>query len=117
MAHFAEIDKNNTVTRVLVVDNKELLVDGKEVEEKGIEFLQTIFGKNTIWVQTSYNGKFRNKFAGIGDEYNTELNAFISPKPYPSWVLDKENITYIAPKPQPSETSVWDEEKQEWITN
>ena len=65
MAHFAELDENNIVKQVIVVHNNELLVDGIESETKGIEFCQSLFGGN--WIQTSYNGTMRGKFADIGD--------------------------------------------------
>lgn len=79
MAHFAELDTNNIVLRVLSVDNG-ILVDenDNETEQKGIEFLKSLFGSETNWVQTSYNGKFRNKYACIGDWYDQENNMFIS---------------------------------------
>lgn len=79
MAHFTELDTNNIVLRVLSVDNG-ILVDenGNETEQKGIEFLKSLFGSETNWFQTSYSGKFRNKYACIGDWYDQENNMFIS---------------------------------------
>lgn len=92
MAHFAQLDENNIVTQVIVVNNNELsagsevsVVDGfvKEThifsEEQGIAFCQSLFGADTKWVQTSYNGNFRGKYAGIGDIYDTVHNVFVSP--------------------------------------
>lgn len=76
MAHFAQIDENNIVTQVLVVDNENLIVDGVESEQAGIDFLESL-GLGSNWVQTSYNGKFRNRFAGIGDVYNKEHDVFV----------------------------------------
>ena len=55
MAHFAQLDQDNKVIRVNVVHNNELLVDGVENEQKGIDFLHTIYASNTVWKQTSYN--------------------------------------------------------------
>jgi len=79
MAHFAELDENNIVIRVIVVSNNELLDEqGQESEIKGIAFCKSLFGENTIWKQTSYNGNFRNQFAGIGNIYNSETDAFIA---------------------------------------
>ena len=70
MAHFAEIDNNNVVLRVLVVDNS--------LEDKGAEFLANDLGLGGTWIQTSYNSNFGGKFAGIGDTWNgTE---FIAPE-------------------------------------
>jgi hypothetical protein len=68
MAHFAELNENNVVKQVIVVNNNELLVDGNESETKGIEFCQSLFSGN--WVQTSYNGTMRGKFASIGDTWD-----------------------------------------------
>lgn len=79
MAHFAQIE-NNVVTRVLVVDNSKLLVDGQESEQKGIEFLQSLF-PGTEWVQTSYSASFRANYAGIGYTWDAVNNAFIAPQP------------------------------------
>lgn len=68
MAHFAELNKNDIVQRVIVVHNNELLIDGIENEQKGIDFCVEHFGGT--WVQTSYNANFRGQFAGIGMKYN-----------------------------------------------
>ena len=65
MAHFAEIYENNIVTKVIVVHNSELLLDGKESEQKGIDFCEGLFGHRN-WVQTSYNGNIRYNFARVG---------------------------------------------------
>jgi hypothetical protein len=78
MAHFAEIDNNNKVLRVIAVHNNELLLDGVETESKGIEFCQNLFGGT--WVQTSYNGNIRYNYAGIGYTYDEVNDAFVTPK-------------------------------------
>lgn len=79
MAHFAELDDNNIVTRVLVIHNNELLdADGQELEQKGIDFCVGLFGGR--WVQTSYNANFRGLYAGIGFTYDLDLDLFIAPK-------------------------------------
>jgi hypothetical protein len=78
MAHFAELDDNNIVTRVIVVHNNELLDDnGIESEQKGIDFCVGLFGGR--WVQTSYNANFRGIYAGIGNIYDETLDEFIAP--------------------------------------
>jgi hypothetical protein len=69
MAHFAEIDENNKVVRVLVIDNSQ--------EHRGQEFLANDLGFGGRWIQTSYNEKFRKKFAGIGDTYDPVQDIFI----------------------------------------
>lgn len=77
MAHFAQLDENNIVTGVLVVNNEKLIDEsGNESEQKGIDFLKGLFGQDTKWVQTSYNGNFRDKYAGIGDLYDEANDIF-----------------------------------------
>lgn len=117
MAHFAELDKNNIVTRVIVVANADTSVDGHEIEAKGIAFCQSLFGQDTNWVQTSYTGKIRKRYAGVGYSYDSSLDAFIPPQPYPSWHLDAETCDWSAPVPMPSDGFVymWDESTQSWV--
>lgn len=98
MAHFAELDNQNIVTRVLVVDNSKVTdTFGQESEHLGQAFLQGLFGLNTSWLQTSYNGNFRKNFAGIGYTYDPVRDGFIPPKPNDSqdWVLDEETLQWI----------------------
>ena len=79
MAHFAELDENNGVMRVLVIANEVLLDEnGKESEAIGTKFCEETFGGR--WVQTSYNHQFRGAFAGIGSYYNEKLDVFVSPE-------------------------------------
>ena len=114
MAHFAEINEDNIVTQVIVVHNNELLVDGEESETKGIDFCESLFGHRN-WVQTSYNNNIRYNFAGIGNTWDPDNNAFYSPKPYPSWSLDGDFI-WQAPIAYPDDDKLyeWDEDNQEW---
>lgn len=114
MAHFAEIDANGTVQRVVVVSNAELQDDGQESEAKGVAFLQSLYGQGT-WVQTSYNANRRKHYAGVGYTYDAQRDAFIPPKPYPSWLLDEEACTWIAPVPKPEGPHAWDEQSQQWV--
>lgn len=113
MAHFARLE-NGIVTQVIVVNNDELLVDGVELESKGIEFCQSLFGGN--WKQTSYNGTFRKQYAGIGYSYDETADVFIAPSPYPSWVLDA-NYDWQAPIERPADGKrySWDEPNQAWV--
>lgn len=116
MAHFAELDENNKVLRVIVVDNKDTsTADGVEKESIGVAFCEKLFGGT--WVQTSYNGNFRKKYAGIGDSYNQTLDAFVPPKPYPSWTYNFETGKWDPPVPQPYDNNIyiWDEAKQNWV--
>ena len=88
MAHFAKLDENNVVTQVIVVANEDTTdTNGVEVEEIGVAFCKKLLGAETNWKQTSYNNNFRVRYAGTGYSYNAELNAFIAPKPFESWVL------------------------------
>jgi hypothetical protein len=81
MAHFAEVSDENVVEQVIVVANEMLLdKDGKEVEALGIDFLKFLYGQDTNWVQTSYNGTFRGRYAGVGMIYDKDLNEFIYPE-------------------------------------
>jgi hypothetical protein len=90
MAHFAEIDKNNLVVRVLVVDN--------ELEYRGADYLANDLGLGGSWIQTSYNGKIRYNFAGIGYTYDKERDAFIAPKPDNSIGFDEATCRWIVPE-------------------
>jgi len=78
MAHFAKLDENNVVLQVIVVNNE--MLGSPELEATGIEFCKSLFGVDTNWVQTSYNGSFRGKFAGIGDTYDVTNDVFVTPQ-------------------------------------
>jgi hypothetical protein len=116
MAHFAQLDNQNTVLQVIVVHNNELLDNGVESEAKGIAFCQSLF-PNTRWAQTSYNGNIRKNYAGVGFLYDPIRDAFIPPKPYPSWVLDEATCRWEAPVPYPTDGKryIWDEATQTWV--
>ena len=123
MAHFAEVDENNIVLRVLVVDDLN--------ESDGQNFLANTLGLGGTWLKTSYNTSagvhtlggtpFRKNYAGMGYTYDAERDAFIAPKPYPSWVLNEESCVYEAPVAYPTdgEMYTWNEETTSWdlITN
>lgn len=107
MAHFAEIDENNVVMRVVVVPD--------EQEHRGNEFLSVELGLGGKWIQTSYNHRIRKTYAGIGCIYLENEDIFIYPQPYPSWSLDA-NYDWQPPKPKPEGVEVtWNEEIQEWV--
>ena len=115
MAHFAEIDANGVVQRVIVVANKDTAdADGNEVESIGVAFCQNLLGGN--WKQTSYNANIRKHYAGIGYTYDASRDAFIPPQPYPSWVLNNETAQWVAPVPMPTDGKMysWNEEAQSW---
>jgi hypothetical protein len=82
MAHFAELDENNIVLRVLVVNNTDIVDEnGNESEQVGITFLKNIFGHQTNWVQTSYNGSFRGRYTGPGEYYDSDIDQFVLIQP------------------------------------
>lgn len=116
MAHFAELDSNNVVLRVIVVGDKDTAdVNGNEVESIGVSFCQKLLGGN--WKQTSYNGNKRKNYAGAGYTYDAAIDAFVPPKPYPSWVLNNETAQWVAPVPMPTDDKkyTWDEATQSWV--
>ena len=116
MAHFAKIGLNSKVLEVQVVAN-EVLHDSNGVEQEvnGIDFLTKLTGWS-IWKQTSYNGNMRKNYAGLGDTYDEDRDAFISPKPYPSWTLNETTCRWEAPVPLPDDENnyVWNESTQQW---
>lgn len=104
MAHFAELDSNNIVKRVIVVSDRDNTDEnGAENESCGITFCQTLFGESTIWKQTSYNNRTRKSFAGKGMVYNESLDMFIGYQPFGSWTLDSSG-DWNSPIVQPSLT-------------
>ena len=123
MAKFAKIGLNNKVIEVLSVHNNELLdSNGVEQEVNGIDFLTKLTGWS-IWVQTSYNTKggqhltggtpLRKNFAGIGYTYDEDRDAFIPPKPFPSWILNETTCFWEAPvvKPETFTQNLIDEDE------
>jgi hypothetical protein len=109
MAHFAEIDGDNVVTRVLVVPDAQ--------ENRGHEYLATDLGLGGTWVQTSYNATIRKNYAGIGYTFDSGRDAFIPPKPYASWVLNEATCNWDAPVARPEDDKMysWDEATTSWI--
>jgi hypothetical protein len=119
MAHFAEIDENNIVTRVLVVDDAN--------ENDGQTFLAETLGLGGTWIKTSYNTiagahsnggtPLRKNYAGIGYTYDSVRDAFYAPKPFASWILDEETCLWNAPTPKPVEEGKnfrWNEDTTSW---
>ena len=117
MAHFAKIGLDNLVTDVLVVANREIMDStGVEYESIGVEFFKNLTGHET-WIQTSYNGTIRKNYAGIGYTYDSQRDAFIPPKPYPSWTLVEETCRWVSPISYPTDGKLynWNEETLSWI--
>ena len=108
MAHWAEIDLDSKVIRVLVGDNND------PVGDEGYQWLLDNLGGT--WIKTSYNNNIRGTYAGIGYEYNSAEDIFITPKPYPSWI--RTGSFWDAPTPMPvivGKDFQWDEPTLAWV--
>jgi len=106
MSHWAEIDNDNIVIRVLVGDNN--------VPDEGQSFMESLGG---TWIKTSYNGNIRKNFAGIGFTFDSERDAFIAPKPFDSWILNEDTCHWQAPTPMPTTENkryYWSEDDLSW---
>lgn len=107
MANFARLDENNIVIDVLAVHN--------DYEHRGEDFLANELGLGGRWIQTSFSGAFRGRFAGIGYKYDEVNDVFISPQPFPSWKLDSDwNWQPPVERPQSDKVTFWDEESGSW---
>lgn len=101
--NFAQIDENGVVTQVIVATKS--FIDSGAV------------GDPTKWIQCSWSNKIRKRMPGPGYKYDSMRDAFITPAPYPSWVLDEETLEWTPPIPKPTTYSaVWDETNQQWIS-
>lgn len=117
MAHYAQLDANNVVTQVVVIDNRDTAdANGVEKEHIGAAFCERLFGGT--WKQTSYNGNLRKNYAGIGYTYRSDIDAFVAPKPFPSWILNA-NAQWEAPVAMPTDGQMysWDEATTSWKVN
>jgi hypothetical protein len=117
MAHFAEINDEKIVQRVVVINNENTFDEnGQESEAIGVEFCNNLLGG--VWKQTSYNGNIRKNYAGVGYTYDENRNAFIPPKPTKGeWVLDEEICQWkpLIPLSKNNKTGYfWNEEKNRW---
>tara|TARA_R100001244_G_scaffold121629_1_gene91252 strand:- start:377 stop:811 length:435 start_codon:yes stop_codon:yes gene_type:complete len=120
MAHFAELDINNVVLRVIVVGN-DIAANGGTLEDNDMhvdgEKWCIKFSKGGTWKQTSYNNNFRKQYCGPGYTYDYVKDKFISPQPHASWALDV-NDDWQAPVTYPTDTTdksiSWDEENLRW---
>jgi hypothetical protein len=110
MAHYAFLDKNNTVIEVIVGVDETELIEGKDPE--------TWYGKlrKKTCIRTSYNGNIRKNYAGIGFTYDSERDAFLPPKPFDSWILNEETCNWEAPVAYPVDgfTYAWNEKELDW---
>ena len=119
MAHFAEVDENNIVKRVIVAEQ---------------DFINSgAVGESSNWIQTSYNTRggihyapdsnepdggiaLRKNYAGIGFTYDSDRDAFYTSQPYPSWTLNEDTCQWESPVPYPDDGEIytWNEENQDW---
>ena len=107
MANFAEIDENGLVLRVVRTNDS--------LPEKGLEWLEKNFGGT--WIETFEDGSQRVRFASKGFSYDSDRDAFITPKYFDSWILNEETLSYEAPVlyPEDGKDYDWDEEDQTWV--
>jgi hypothetical protein len=111
MAHYAFLNENNIVTEVITGIDETELIEGLDPEVWYGNF------RGQVCKRTSYNGNYRKNYAGIGFTYNQELDAFIPPKPYSSWILNENTCLWEAPIPYPNNQKMcqWDEFEQKWL--
>jgi hypothetical protein len=128
MAHFAEIDSNNIVLRVIVIDNQDVNNNGGDQSIGAESFVANLVGYSSTgvrWVQTSYNNNFRGKYAGLGMKYDNNLNRFIPSQPFLSWTFDSNTFEWNPPIPYPETYSklgepfkdiyFWNEDNKSWV--
>ena len=104
MTHFAKLN-NNIVTEVIVAEQ---------------DFINSgAVGDSFLWIQTSYNGNFRKNYASVGGTYDKAKDAFIAPKPYPSWTLVEDTCQWEAPTAMPDDGKEyeWNEDTTAWVEN
>ena len=131
MARFAELNSNNVVLRVIMVDDWNITdAQGNQIEAIGINYLKNLYGQDTIWKQDVQKtiqlpvGTIEIT-SGSGYTYDSERDAFISPKPFPSWTLNETTFLWESPTPYPTDVGTpenpksywWDEETLSWIKN
>jgi hypothetical protein len=109
MAHYAFINEDNSVVEVIGGQNENETV-------QGVSDWESHYGKirGLRCVRTSYNDNIRFHYAGVGYSYDATLDAFIPPRPYPSWTLNEGTANWEPPTPRPDGDYVWDEKKTQW---
>ena len=121
MAHFAKLGVGNVVETIVVVSN-----DIATTEQAGVDFLNNLYNTRDVSKLTSYNGKIRKYFAGIGHKYDQTLYAFIPPNSFKSWTLNETTCQWEPPVVKPTLTEEelsqgkrynWNEETQQWELN
>jgi len=114
MAHFAKLGVGNIIEQIVVVHNSVITDNnGNEVEQLGVDFLNNLYKSRDVWKQTSYNGNFRKRYAGIGYTYDQQRDAFIPPKPFNSWILNETTCNWESPVVKPT-TELEDNQYYNW---
>jgi hypothetical protein len=119
MAFFAKLNENNVVTEVNVIDDKDInFLQFPASEPVGVQFLTEWSKGHTNWKQTSETRAYRTHYAATGFTYNPELDVFVPPKPFASWLFNSDTVTWSPPVPYPTDnkTYTWDEATLSWIT-
>jgi len=130
MAYFAKLGTGNIIEQVISINNSVITdANGVEQEQLGVDFINKLYNTNAIWKKTSYNTNggvhslggtpFRKNYAGIGYTYDSQHDAFISPKPYNSWILNEQTCLWEAPVAYPVDSNInnrykWNEEILNW---
>ena len=124
MAHFAKLDENNVVVFVTVGRDEDEHAEAELSERTGDTYKRTSYNTRggvhydpeTNEPSADQSKAFRGNYAGIGFTYDEEMDAFIPPKPYPSWIIDETTFSWVAPVPMPEDGDyVWDESAGVWV--
>jgi hypothetical protein len=135
MGSFVKLNNDNFVIQGVALVNEIFTVNNIEIEQIGIDFLNNLYKTNDVWKKTSYNTRggihyqadnntpsqdqskaFRKNYAGIGYYYDSIRDAFIPPKPFPSWTLNEDSCLWQSPIPYPNDGKMyqWNEETSNW---
>jgi hypothetical protein len=135
MGSFVKLNNENYVIQGVSLVNEIFIVNNVEIEQIGIDFLNNLYNTNDRWLKTSYNTRgnihyqadnntpsldqskaFRKNYAGIGYYYDSIRDAFIPPKPFPSWTLNEQSCLWESPIPYPNDSKIytWNEEIGIW---
>jgi hypothetical protein len=133
MGYFVILDENNFVIKVDTINNSVFTMNNIENVDKANDFLNNLFNTNNVYLQTSYNTRggvhytngtpsldqskaFRKNYAGIGYYYDEVRDAFIPPKPFPSWILNDDSCLWQSPIPYPNDGKMytWNEDIGNW---
>jgi hypothetical protein len=111
MAHYAFLDENSFVVEVIVGIDETELIEGKDPETWYGEF------RGLTCKRTSYNNNYRKNYAGEGYFYDEDMDAFIAPKPYLTWILNEGTARWEPPVPFPSDEGnyEWDDASVSWV--